>query len=157
MPIIFKKKMKGDKGFTLLETVITVALGTVVAMLILAIVSPGMKEIRNLKKDERLHSNAIFLINNLNYWIKQGKYLDVPNQNTLRVIMPDSTAKEIVFINNSITIDGKGLFNPNEIETTNLSFAKMQKSVRINFAIQIKDSSENNFSIATTIAQRNNP
>lgn len=145
---------KSGAGFTLVETIVSLGLGLLVTGMILSIFTVGLSHIRNMKNNEGLHSNAVFLLNTLTYWIKQGENLSVTPPSTLEITLPDSSVKEITKdINNDITIDGTK-FNTDDVELTILNFTQMARSVQINFTLKSRLGTET-LSATTTIAQRN--
>ncbi len=145
---------KNKSGFTLVETLVVINLGLLISVTAIAIFVSGLKQIQSARNLTDLHSNAIFLSNTINYWVKQGKNLSLPSPNVLEITLPDSSFKMITRENNNLTIDGS-VFNLNNIEVTQLSFDKLEKSVRISFTLRMKKSGET-FSLKTTISQRNN-
>lgn len=54
------KKSKNNKGFTLIETIIALALGLLATTMILYIFTVGLSHIRTIKNTENLHSNTMF-------------------------------------------------------------------------------------------------
>ena len=145
---------KNKSGFTLVETLVVINLGLLISVTAIAIFVSGLKQIQSARNLTDLHSNAIFLSNTINYWVKQGKNLSLPSPDVLEITLPDSSFKMITRENNNLTIDGS-VFNLNNIEVTQLSFDKLEKSVRISFTLRMKKSGET-FSLKTTISQRNN-
>ncbi|MDP2910151.1 MAG: hypothetical protein Q8N69_03730 [bacterium] len=145
---------KNKSGFTLVETLVVINLGLLISVTAIAIFVSGLKQIQSARNLTDLHSNAIFLSNTINYWVKQGKNLSLPSPDVLEITLPDSSFKMITRENNNLTIDGS-VFNLNNIEVTQLSFDKLEKSVRISFTLSMKESGET-FSLKTTISQRNN-
>src|SRR4030043_546498 len=143
---------KNKSGFTLVETLVVINLGLLISVTAIAIFVSGLKQIQSARNLTDLHSNAIFLSNTINYWVKQGKNLSLPSPNVLEITLPDSSFKMITRENNNLTIDGS-VFNLNNIEVTQLSFDKLEKSVRISFTLRMKKSGET-FSLKTTISQR---
>lgn len=147
--------IKNKTGFTLIETIVGVALGILVITTIMAVVTAGIIHIRVIRHFERLHSNAIFLVNTLTYWVKQGDALSVTSTPPILEIRlsPPSPPKIVTQNGDNITIDGV-VFNSNDIQLTNLAFTKMPRSVQVNFTLKTKGANET-FSATTTIAQRN--
>jgi type II secretory pathway pseudopilin PulG len=141
-----------EAGFTLMETIVALGLGILVMTAIMAVVIPGLENIRDITRVEQLHVNAVFLLNTLTYWIKQAKDLNVPSASLLEIELPDSV-KTVKKDGNNIMIDGVP-FNADEVEITGLNFTKMPKSVRVNLTIKTKGGEEE-LTIITTIAQRN--
>jgi len=147
--LINKKK----NGFTLTEVIVVISLGALIGIMVLAIITPGLRYIKTTKKIEYLHSDALFLLNKLNYWIKQGKKLTVTNPSTLEIKLPDDSEKIITKDSDNLNFDGV-TFNSDDIKITELNFTQLNRSVRINITLKV-DGADKTFSATTTIAQRN--
>ena len=150
-----KVRNKREAGFTLIEAIASLALGIALATIIVLVVTPGLRHVRETKSMERLHANAVFLSNTFAYWIKQAENLTVPTPSTLQIRMPDLTTKTITKDPSRILIDGNA-FTSEDVQVTELTFTKMARSVRVNFQLASPTSGET-LSITTTIAQRNSP
>ena len=148
-------RRNSESGFTLLETIISLALGILVLSIIMAVVVPGLSNIRTITRVEKLHVNGIFLLNTLTYWIKQAEDLNVPTSSSsiLEIKLPNSPVKTVTKNGNNITIDGIP-FNTSSTEITGLIFTEMAKSVRVELTIKANGGKET-LPITTTIAQRN--
>jgi type II secretory pathway component PulJ len=148
-----------ESGFTLMETIVALGLGTLVMTAIMAVVIPGLRNIRAINRTEKLHTNAVFLLNTLTYWIKQAEDLRVPSASLLEIELPDSV-KTVERVGNNIMIgektepENRVRFNADEVEITKLNFTEMPKSVIVNLIIETEGGEEE---FTTTIAQRNNP
>ena len=147
--LINKKK----NGFTLTEVIVVISLGALIGIMVLAIVTPGLRYIKTTKQIEHLHSDALFLLNKLNYWIKQGKKLTVTNPSTLEIKLPDDSEKIITRDSDNLNLDGV-TFNSDNIRVTELNFTQLNRSVRINITLKT-EGLDKTFSATTTIAQRN--
>ena len=148
------KMKKREKGFTLMEAIISITLGLMVAAIIMFIVPPGIKRLHQVKSLERLHSDAEFVISRLSFYIKKGKNISLSSPSTLEIEMPDSSLKTISKEGEEIKIDGMP-FNSEEIRVTDLSFEKMARSVKVTLGLE-SIRTEENISLKTTISQRNN-
>ena len=148
-------KNKEEAGFTLIEAIASLALGIALATIIVLVVTPGLRHVRETKSMERLHANAVFLSNTFAYWVKQAENLTVPTPSTLEIRLPDLTAKTITKTSNRVLIDGAA-FTPQDVQVTALTFTKMARSVQVSFQLASPTSGET-LSITTTIAQRNSP
>jgi len=145
--------MKKEKGFTLIETIATISLGILVMTLVTSVVNSQLRYLREVKNDETLHSNAIFIFDNLNYLIKRGEPLTtVFPSDSLQIKLSDSSIETITKSGTNITINGIP-FNSSKTEVTSLNFLKIGKSIRVGLTLKIKKS-ESYFSATTTIAQR---
>ncbi|TSD02492.1 MAG: hypothetical protein Athens071424_14 [Parcubacteria group bacterium Athens0714_24] len=151
--MFIKKLFKNNNfGFTIIETIVALGLGVLVVTAVTTIVLPGLKNIRAATQTERLHANAVFLLNNLTYWIKQAEDLNTPSPSVLEIKLSDSSVKIIKKDGDNITADNIPL-NNNDVKIIELNFTKMAKSVKIDLVI--KTEKGETFSIKTTIAQRN--
>lgn len=142
------KKIKS--GFTLLETVVSISLGLLVMMMVLTIFTQGLTQIRNVSNNQSLISNADFIINNLDYWIKKATNISA-NPSTLTLTLPSSTKTIEMDSNNDILMDGTPL-NTDGVKLNSLNFEKMARSVKISFELE---KGGQTLLVSTTIAQRN--
>lgn len=150
---IFKNKK--EKGFSLVEILIAIALNLLVAGMIITIASSSLRHIRTVKNYRNLYSTTSFLTAQLSYWIKQGTAVTVLNPITLEIQLPDSSIKTITRDgDNRITVDGSEYLTADNIEVDNLVFTEMDHSVRIAFTLETEGANET-FSATTTVAQRN--
>lgn len=136
------------KGFTLLETLISISVGAIIFFMMVGAFAEGLKIIRHMNNNYTILSNAEFILNTLDYSIKSAKEISVPNSTELNI---DSGTIIIKLDGNNIKKDGIVL-NANDVKVNSLHFTRMTKSVRISFELQ-KGTAY--FSIATTIAKRN--
>jgi len=147
---------KSKSGFSLVETLIAISLSLLVVTMIVAIVAPGLKYVRIIKNNRILHSNTAFLMNQFDYWIKQGVAINVLTPSTLeiKIRLPDSSimTKTITKSGDNITLDGVPLTSDNVKVTNNQIFTKMAHSVRISLELAKGDQT---FKAETTVAQRN--
>jgi hypothetical protein len=146
---------KSKSGFSLVETLVAISLSLLAVMMIVAIVAPGLKYVRTIKNNRILHSTTAFLMNQFDYWIKQGAEINVLTPSTLeiKIRLPDSSimTKTIIKSGDNITLDGVPLTSDN-VKVTNLVFTKMAHSVRISLELAKGDQT---FEAETTVAQRN--
>ena len=161
---------KKEKGFSLVEVIIAISINLLVVITIMAVFFPGLKHVRMIKNDRNLHSSTQLLINQFNYWIKQGANIEVIEvepedpedelEYILRIQFPDHSWKIITKnAEDSIIIDDNSgdppiLLTANNIKTEKLEFTKMDRSIRIDFVLKIEGADET-FSAITTVAQRN--
>ena len=144
--------MKREKGFTLIETIATIALGILVMTLITSVANLELKNLREVKNNEILHSNAIFIFDNLDYLIKRAQSATTSAEKLEITLLDSSTTIITADANKNITIDGIPL-NSSSTEVKNLNFSNVDKSIRVGLTLQIKNASSS-FSATTTIAQR---
>lgn len=144
---------KPARGFTLIELVLSLAIGAFVASMVLGVIIPGMRYIREVRAEERLHANAVFLADALTYWVKQGEALSLHDSSTLAVHLPDSSTKLIAKDGDVIRFDGVQ-FTATDIQMIELLFTRLDKSIRIQYTMR-EEQSGKTISITTTVAQRN--
>ena len=147
------KRTTHAKGFTLIELILSLAIGAFVATMVVGVIVPGMRYVREVRAEERLHANAVFLADALTYWIKQGEAFTLPDPETLEIHLPDSSTKIIAKDGEVILFDSVQ-FTATDIQVTALAFTKLDKSVRIEYTMR-EDKTDKTISISTTIAQRN--
>ncbi len=143
---------KKNSGFTLIETLVAMTLGVLIMVMVMTTIVPSIKYVRSIKNTEKLHSEIVFFIDNLTYWIKQSNNLDA-DQSNLTINFLDKPALEIKEDSGKIKVNGEN-FIDERINITNLNFTKISDSVRVNLSMEINGSHEN-ISITTTISKRN--
>lgn len=147
-----RKSFIKNSGFTLIETIVSLGIGILVMTMIMSVITPGFKNIREIREKEDLHKNAVLIINKLNYLIKKSDSLAVipPDKLTIR---PEGVDETIEIGGSDIVLDGVPL-NTDDVKISALQFTPMSKSVVIEFRIE---SAKGNASddIKTTIARRN--
>lgn len=142
-----------NRGFSLIETVIALSMGSFLAMMIVASLATGLKGFRELKRSERAHANAVYLGDAFQYWVKQGKKLELNGASTLEITMPDFSSKTIALSGGRATLDGSPITSE-DVEVTSLIFTKLVNSVRMSFSVKSKSGDEA-ISLITTSAKRN--
>lgn len=140
-------------GFTLIEVVVSLALGVVVALMILVIVSVGLKNTRSFNRVERVHAGASQFSDVLTYWVKQASDVKVPAGDELVLTLPDGTKKTFKKDGENITLEGNGILSP-DVEILSLAVTKLSRSVRLSVELKVK-SGEENLEFIVTAAQRN--
>ena len=152
---MFSFKKQNKSGFTLIETIVALVLGALIIGVIMSVVISGTKQSRSIKRTMKLHSDIAFLIDNLNYLIKQGQDVYVPlSGDFLTITFPDSATTTIKVDDQEIKINDDSFTDKDIIDVKSLSFTPMANSVRINISLEAKNNSEK-ASISTTIAYRN--
>jgi type II secretory pathway component PulJ len=143
-----------NKGFTLVETIVAITLGVMISIAAISLFVSGLKEIQEAKELSYLQSNATFLTNTFDYWIKQAEEIELVNSSSIRIITPGDDKLIALDGNNNITMNGFTL-NDERVEVSSLNFNKLESSVQIGFTLKDKNSSDELF-LETAIAKRNN-
>ena len=147
---------RSNRGFTLIETLVSLGLGVLVAAILGMTIVQGFSSMKRTQQKERLHSHALVFTESLQYWIKRGSDLVVSELGTkLEVSLPDSSIKIIEKVGDDILIDGTSL-TPSDIKISELKFIKVSHSIRVAFTF-VSEDSENSLSATTTVSQRNIP
>lgn len=143
------------KGFTLIEAIIALAIGSFVATMIVMVITLGIRQVHTTKRVERLHANAVYLSSTLTYWIKQAEMLTVSTLPThsLKIRLPDSSTITILKSGNKIARDSQNL-TTDDVEVVELTFQKVSNSVRIGFTLKSTGFDET-LSTTSTISKRN--
>jgi type II secretory pathway pseudopilin PulG len=150
---MFNSKKQNKSGFTLIETIVALVLGALIIGVIMSVVVSGTRQSRSIKRTEKLHSDIVFLIDNLNYLIKQGQAVDVSGD-SLKIFLLGSEEIIIEVDDEEIKINNNSFTNKNMIEVEDFSFTEMTNSVKVNISLKAKNNPEK-ASISTTIAYRN--
>lgn len=165
--------MNNQKGITIIETIIAMAIGVVVITLLMMIVTQGLGYIRKIQEQERLQANAIFVTDKMAYWVRQAKGFSSDEDledgsdcdsdgDKLCVVLRDDPedADDLeakIFeeddINDNITFEGNHLISDG-VKVTSLNFTALGHSIRVDFVLESK-SGEVQLPITTTFAQRN--
>jgi prepilin-type N-terminal cleavage/methylation domain-containing protein len=144
------------RGFTLLETLIALAIGAVVAGILAIVTSVGIAHIRKAKRVERLQANAVFIANAFSYWTRQGLLASTPSSTQLNLIVPTATSTRVLVFKkdgNRVTLDGAAL-TTDDVRMERLSLRALPRSVRMGFTLRVQNGSES-LSATTTQALRN--
>jgi len=156
-PISYKLKAKSFSGFTLLEVLIALTIGIVVATVFTLLVSSGFARLRASRRLERVQANVGYVAETLSYWAKQSLLLQAPSSTELRVIIPTATSsRTIVFQKTStrVTMDG-AVLTTDDVEITGLGFRNLQRSVRFGITARSKADPSITLSVTSTAARRN--
>jgi len=147
-----RKNKAGGGGFTLIETLVTLCLGVIVASILTVVTLRGLAVIQTTKQKERLHANAVFFFSTVSYWIKQGKSFAVPNASSIVITLSDGTTKTIMKNGGKVTLDAVAI-TTDDVLVQNISFTEMTNSFRVGLDVKTSDSGEQ-FLGTTTIATR---
>lgn len=145
-----KQNLKSSLGFGLIESVIAMSIGVLVALSLTTITIYGLKNARGLKEKELLYSSTNFFTQRIAFLMKQAKKFETPSPSTLQITLSDKTVV-VEKSGNDILIEGKKA-NAAGVTVEELKFTTMQRSVRINFVFK---SGNERFMATTTIARRN--
>lgn len=145
-------------GFSLIESLFAIAIGVMVAIAVTGVSIQGLKDVRSLKRTERLHADAQFLSDEIGSAMRQAIRIEVPSSTELRAILPSKT---MVFqkTGDTITLDDNGDIYDIISDSTlvnELKFEGFPRSVRYAFTLRSASGAET-FSATTTAAQRNSP
>ncbi|MDX1608261.1 MAG: prepilin-type N-terminal cleavage/methylation domain-containing protein [Candidatus Spechtbacterales bacterium] len=147
---IINKKNKA--GFTLIETLVSLAIGLVISGVTAAILVSGFANVRHAKTEERLHANTVRVTDSLTYLIKDSDRLEI-NSNILEIHLPSGETKDVELQDGRIMIGGEALTD-SSINVTSLSFESVEGSIRLSFIME-SESGNDSLSTTTTIAKRN--
>ena len=144
----------------MVEVLIAISINLLVIVMIMGVVLPGLRHIYMIKNERDLHATTQSLANQFSYLIKQGADIEVGPANPgneLIIHFIGSPSKTITQNGDNIVIiegvDENSLL-ANNIIVEDLEFTKMDRSVRIEFALKI-NGADDSFSATTTVAQRN--
>ena len=73
------KKTNNTKGLSLVETIIYIALMTVLLFSLIALISSASKTYLNLRSARNIERSAINIMNNVNYYTEGASIIDVSN------------------------------------------------------------------------------
>jgi len=150
-----KFQQKKNSGFTLIETLVALGLGVLVATILGTTMVLGINSIKGIQQKERLHSDALVFTETLQYWIKRSSELTVVSPTELQVLLPNAYTKIIEKNGDDIFVNG-ALLTTDGIKVSNLKFVKISNSIRVAFTFTSEES-DDFFSATTTITQRNIP
>ena len=150
-------KISKWQGFTLLEVLIALTIGIIVATVFTLLVSSGFARLRASRRLERVQANMGYVAETFSYWVKQGLLLQTPSPQELRVIVPTATSSRTIVFQKTgmrVTMDGAAL-TTDDIEVTNVNFRNFQRSVRFNITARSKADPSITLSATSTTARRN--
>lgn len=141
------------KGFTLVETIVALSLSLLVCLVVISTAVSSFKVTRTAKELERLHSNALYIANDIGYSVRQSARLSVPNATTLNITLPDLTKKTVTLSGTQILIDGVPITTV-DIQVTAFQITSAPSSVKITYSLKSTTGSQT-FSAETAFARRN--
>jgi type II secretory pathway pseudopilin PulG len=148
----FPKKIK-NKGFTLVETLGTMALAFIVVSSLMLILSTGLQGVREIQQRQRIHAHAITLSEQARYLLKRADVVNINSDTEIEVELPDSTTKVITKSGNDL-YRGGAIMTQEDIRLSYLSMRGISDSVQIGFTF-VSDITGETFSATTTVFQRN--
>lgn len=146
------RKKAGNRGFTIVEVLIAIAVSLIIVGALIEVTFQGLKYIRQVKSWERLQANANLVMDSTAYWVKQASRLETTGSK-LEITLPDLSKKTIEKSGSRINFDGTP-FTTGDVNVTALTFVPLAHSVRIAFTLQAPDTGRT-LSVTTTVARRN--
>jgi type II secretory pathway pseudopilin PulG len=147
-----------NKGFTIVELLVAMTIGITLAAVVTGVAVSSMREVRTIKRSERLHSNAVYVTNTLGYLMKQSAGFNLVSPTQITITLPDLTTKTISLSGTTIKL-GTDPLTSTDIQVTNFKMLSGANSVRVIFTMKFLNGTELNgtetFSGTTTVARRN--
>ena len=156
-PMFYGPTARRSGGFTLLEVLIALSIGIVVATVFTLFVSSGFARMRTSRRLARAQANIGYVAETLGYWVKQGLLLQTPSSEELRVTVPTATSSRTIIFKKTgmrVTMDGAAL-TTDDVEVTGLTFRNFQRSVRFSISARSKADPAIALSATSTAARRN--
>lgn len=142
-----------NRGFTLLEVLLAVLIGGLVLMVMTNVFVSGMKHVRQSRGAERVAANASRLLGTIDYWVRQGSTLSVPDVTTLEVTQPGGMIKRFVKDGTRVMLDGQPVID-SDVALNDIRFEQFTNSVQVSFTLSTPNTQP--FSAASTFALRGN-
>ena len=157
-----KSSFHKTRGFTLIEMLVAMSVGLLIAITVTAVAISGLRYARTARALERLHSNAFYITDSIGNYIKQSAAFSVDTvTNKLVVSLPDLTSRTISRSGTQICVDtttppvcSGQIITSSDVQVTSFNVISATNSVRISFTLQAV-STGNTFSAVTTLARRN--
>ena len=140
-------------GFTLMEMLVAMALGAFVLIMLMMIMIPSFKNIRDIRATQKLHADSVQIIDTLSYYAEKATLFTVPNSSTLVISLPDGSFATTTLNGTAIT-EHDLLMIDSDTEVTSLQFKNLARSFRMSFTLKNPETGKT-FSATTTITRRN--
>ena len=140
-------------GFTLMEMLVAMALGAFVLIMLMMIMIPSFKNIRDIRATQKLHADSVQIIDTLSYYAEKATLFTVPNSSTLVISLPDGSFATTTLNGTAIT-ENDLLMIDSDTEVTSLQFKDLARSFRMSFTLKNPETGKT-FSATTTITRRN--
>ncbi len=140
-------------GFTLMEMLVAMALGAFVLIMLMMIMIPSFKNIRDIRATQKLHADSVQIIDTLSYYAEKATLFTVPNSSTLVISLPDGSFATTTLNGTAIT-ENDLLMIDSDTEVTSLQFKNLARSFRMSFTLKNPETGKT-FSATTTITRRN--
>ena len=156
------KSFLKSSGFTLVETVVSIGIGVMVALFVVFIATDTLKTTVDIKSSERLHVDVMHITTNMSYLIKQSRRIESDDISsfTLFILKFDEDGDllgedevEVKHENGRILIDGVSITN-DDVEITAFEVKKVESSVRIVFNVKYSGGDKEHV-FTTTLSRRN--
>lgn len=154
------------QGFTLIEVLIALSLSAGVAVMMLLVLMPGLRHVKEIRESERLHAEANQAVDLIGFAVKSGTQIEVSGTETLAITLPDSSEKTLHRIGSRLFMTipaGDYPITSDNVLLTQLIFeeyasstcaACRARSVRMSFTLTSLDG-RRSISGTTTVSLRN--
>lgn len=163
------RSVSKSTGFTLVETIVAITIGVMVAMFVMTIAVETLKTTTEIKHSERLHVDVMHITNKLSYFVKQSRRIEESDDFsgfTLFILKFNEEGDllgedevEIKHEDGSILIDDDSVSDNDSIMSENVEITvfevkKVESSVRIVFNIKYSGG-DKEYGFVTTLSSRN--
>src|SRR3989344_1869464 len=116
-------KTKTQRGFSLIESVVSIAIGLSVAVVLIAVVVAGLREVRVVSAASDMQTNVIFVGESLARLVQESRIIavDTGNPERLTITLPDNSVHVVEKVDGQIMLDGTPITS-NDVTVTNLVF-----------------------------------
>jgi len=153
---MFMKFFNNNKAFTLIETLVALSIGIVLATVFITVVTFSLKNARQTAQAKALHANAMAFTETLNYWGKQATDFDTSVLETLYISLPDTGVRKEFSKNGDTILFGDegttGDLTTDSVLVDSLVFTPLANSIKVSFVLK---SGNLELPVTTTVASRN--